>query len=333
MAWVSSTLHTFVNYVVFGTTLAFVLSVLFFKALPERDALTRTKLMLVTLGVPIGAYLVIHVLLPQVEPVHLNANLRFSFAGISSLLCLVGLWGSRTIIPIVLLVLGIVVGKGFLRHLSARHIVSKYEYALPVDYPVLHRLLAGVSASLEINPPRLVVTSTPVPQSMTFGTVRPVVVVSQGLLDCLEEEELEAVLAHEVAHIRQKGYFYGCVANVLRDLTFFNPVSFIALGIFMREREKAADDMAVAATGKPLVYAATLIKVWRGMRRALAEVQQPWNRELTVSGIPFVEASGLLADRIERVLSPASSVKPGVLSRVYLGAAAAGIGYVLSYIC
>ncbi|MHB1420313.1 MAG: M56 family metallopeptidase [Bacillota bacterium] len=333
MAWVLAMLHTFVNYVVFGTTLAFVLSILLFKTLPEKDALTRTRLMMITLGIPIGAYLMFRVLLPQIDPAHLDANLRSSMVGISSLLCLVGLWGSRIILPVVLMVLALVVGKAILQLLAARHIVIKYGYAQLEDYPLLQRVLDGVSSSLKITPPRLVVTSSPVPRSMTFGTFRPVILVSQSLLDFLNEEELEAVLAHEAAHIRQKSHLYGCLATTFRDLTFFNPISFFALRIFMGEREKAADDMAIAATRKPLVYAATLIKVWRGMRTRLAEMQQPWGWEQVVPGTPFIEASGLLAARVERILSPVDCVKPGIMSRIVLGIAVASIGYILSYFC
>lgn len=97
----------------------------------------------------------------------------------------------------------------------------------------------------------------------TIGVVRPVVLLSRDFFRTMDEEELEAALAHEFAHIKRRDNGIALAVTLLRALTFFWPAAYVAIKQYLHEREKAADDLAVQTTGDPLALASAIIKVAR----------------------------------------------------------------------
>ena len=93
------------------------------------------------------------------------------------------------------------------------------------------------------------------------GVRRPVVVLSQNLVEQLDDAELEGVLAHELAHVRRRDNLMAVVLGTLKDLAFFVPGVGWAVQQLHRERELAADHLAVTTTGKPGALAGGLLKV------------------------------------------------------------------------
>lgn len=93
------------------------------------------------------------------------------------------------------------------------------------------------------------------------GFIRPVVAVSTGALATLSTEELDAALAHEVAHVASGHLILGWGLIALRSLFFFNPVTQIVGRTAVLEMERTADDEAAAATGRPEAVASALAKL------------------------------------------------------------------------
>ena len=93
------------------------------------------------------------------------------------------------------------------------------------------------------------------------GLANPVVAVSTGALATLSDEELDAALAHEVAHLAGRHLTLGWGLIVLRSLFFFNPVAQIVGRTAVLEMERAADDDAAATTGRPAAVASALAKL------------------------------------------------------------------------
>lgn len=93
------------------------------------------------------------------------------------------------------------------------------------------------------------------------GVRRPVIVLDAGLASMLDQDELEGVLAHELAHVRRRDNLLAWGVGTLRDAMFFVPGVAWAARLLMREREVMADRRAVAATGRPGALAAGLLKV------------------------------------------------------------------------
>lgn len=100
--------------------------------------------------------------------------------------------------------------------------------------------------------------------AFVVGRRPPVVVLDGELLVRLDEDELEGVIAHELAHVRRRDNVVAGLLGTVRDLAFFVPGIGWAARQLHRERELAADQVAVAATGRPGALASGLLKVLEG---------------------------------------------------------------------
>ncbi len=125
----------------------------------------------------------------------------------------------------------------------------------------LDRLARSAAAGLEVTAPQLGLVDSCRGGAYVVGTRRPVMVVGRSLLDTLDDEELEGVLAHELAHVKRRDTQVASILGVVRDLMFFVPGGGWAVRQLHRERELAADQVAVELTGKPGALASGLLKV------------------------------------------------------------------------
>ena len=89
---------------------------------------------------------------------------------------------------------------------------------------------------------------------------RGVVAISPALAGSLSPDETEAVLAHELSHIRNGDSLAKGIARLARAAFPFDPVLRLAEAAIHRERELWADRSAVAFTGKPLALASAIVK-------------------------------------------------------------------------
>lgn len=126
----------------------------------------------------------------------------------------------------------------------------------------LETRVARLALRLGIAPPRLLVCALDRPLALACGLRRPVVLVSTWMLVHLDRRELEAVLAHEVAHVARRDFLTAWLATALRDAFCYLPASRAVFRQLQREREFACDGLVVAATGRPLALASALVKVW-----------------------------------------------------------------------
>lgn len=143
--------------------------------------------------------------------------------------------------------------------------------------------------------PPMHVVGGDLPVCQLRGLVKPHMVVSAGLLQTLDHDELVGALCHEVAHWRRGDLPLGSLAYVCYCLLFFMPTSRRCYRRYLEEREVAADDWAVVQTGKPLALAAALAKVGRAGPPSSAPVGQ-------ASGGP------LLQRRLERLIAPTPAI-------------------------
>lgn len=99
------------------------------------------------------------------------------------------------------------------------------------------------------------------PNAFVHGYKTPRIVITSGLLEILDDEELEGVIAHELAHIISRDNYLNWVF-IFRELTFFSPFAQAAYNAFLQAREEAADIVATTGSvGRSLSLAAALIKV------------------------------------------------------------------------
>lgn len=91
-----------------------------------------------------------------------------------------------------------------------------------------------------------------------IGHLKPVILLPIGLLTRLPDDQIEAILLHEMAHIRRHDFLIGLIQQFCKSLYFFNlPFLWICKQLDV-ERENACDDAAVACCGDPVLYARSL---------------------------------------------------------------------------
>jgi hypothetical protein len=96
---------------------------------------------------------------------------------------------------------------------------------------------------------------------MTLGILRTLVLVPASALLTLTPEQLEAIFAHELAHVRRADYFWNLIQTLAETLFFFHPVVWW-LGKRLREqRELCCDDIALETCSDPIVYATALFRL------------------------------------------------------------------------
>jgi TonB family protein len=91
-----------------------------------------------------------------------------------------------------------------------------------------------------------------------IGWMRPVVLVPVSCLTGLSEVQIEAILAHELAHVRRHDYLVSVAQSVVEALLFYHPAVWWVSKQVRRERECCCDDVAVRMSGDRLAYARAL---------------------------------------------------------------------------
>ena len=86
---------------------------------------------------------------------------------------------------------------------------------------------------------------------LTLGALKPIVLVPAGFLTSMPPAHVEAILLHELAHIRRHDFLMGLMQTAIRTVLYFNPAVIILSRQIDEDREQACDDMAVAVTGQP----------------------------------------------------------------------------------
>ena len=117
---------------------------------------------------------------------------------------------------------------------------------------------------------------------LAIGIVRSLVILPASALMALSPEQLESVLAHELAHVRRADYLWNLIQTMVETLFFFHPAVWWLGGRLRQQRELCCDDVAVQSCADPLVYATALLRLEerRTQRLTLAmalDGHRPWS--------------------------------------------------------
>ncbi len=127
---------------------------------------------------------------------------------------------------------------------------------------------------------------------LAMGIVRSLIILPASALLALSPQQLEAVLAHELEHVRRADYFWNLVQTMVETLFFFHPAVWWIGSRLRQLRELCCDDAAVQACADPLLYATALLRLEERRNQQL-------NLAMALDG--HRSSSGLRA-RISRVL-------------------------------
>ncbi len=155
------------------------------------------------------------------------------------------------------------------------------------------------SRSLSIKKPGVVILDDDSPVLFSTTGKDAVIFVSTGLSQAVTTEQMQAALAHELAHIARNRRPLLIAVFLLRIIMFFNPIVLVKFRRAVRDEEKICDDIAVSLTGNPAALAATL-KIFY---QKTDGVPEPDPRKLLKTNISLEEYSHNLhlEDRIRRL--------------------------------
>ncbi|HEY3626595.1 MAG TPA: M56 family metallopeptidase [Terracidiphilus sp.] len=146
--------------------------------------------------------------------------------------------------------------------------------ALPQAPEAVCAAFRRISDVLGLNKAVLLRVSNAIGSPITVGAVRAMVLLPASAITMLGPEELEVVLAHELAHVRRADFFWNLVQTLVETLFFFHPAVWWVSGRVRQERELCCDDLALEICPNPVVYASALFHLEehrsRQMRLAMA---------------------------------------------------------------
>ncbi len=129
------------------------------------------------------------------------------------------------------------------------------------------------------------------------GWLRPVLLLPASTLTGLSPQQVEALIAHELAHVRRGDLMINLLQAAIETLLFYHPAAWWVSRVVREERESCCDDLAVAACGDRLLYARALANL-EGLRAA--GMPAPAFGTLGADG----GAGGSLLGRIRRLVAP-----------------------------
>lgn len=217
-------------------------------------------------------------------------------AGLTALFMLIGnLIGGQSGM---LMALGIAAVSNFVMYFFSDSIVLKMQRAEPLDdcYPQVERIVQRLAARDGLPMPKLYYVDTPIPNAFATGRSpsHAAVAVTSGIMETLTDDELEAVLAHELGHVKNRDMLVSTVAatvagaiSYLAQFAFYfggssdddnsNPLAMLLAVILApiaamliqmavsRSREYLADEHSheVLGTGEPLARALRKLEDWK----------------------------------------------------------------------
>lgn len=150
--------------------------------------------------------------------------------------------------------------------------------------------LARLQATLRVAKPVALLETCLGGVPVVVGCLRPAILIPLGMLAGMPAGQIEAILMHELAHIRRRDYLVNLLQTVVEGFLFHHPAIWWISSVMRAERENCCDDLVVAASGNAPEYAAALTALEYN-RRAASEAA------LAATG-------GHLMKRIRRLLYP-----------------------------
>jgi beta-lactamase regulating signal transducer with metallopeptidase domain len=152
----------------------------------------------------------------------------------------------------------------------------------------VERAVAELARCLGIRRPVAVFESAITSVPTLIGWLSPVILLPATAISGLTPQQLEAILAHELAHVRRHDYLVNLLQTVVETLLFYHPAVWWLSRKIRQERELCCDDIAVELCGDRIAYA-----------RALATLEE---RRTDRPNWVMAANGGVLANRIRRVV-------------------------------
>lgn len=175
--------------------------------------------------------------------------------------------------------------------------------SLPViekgQFPNLDEALADLSKTGDIPVPTVLLS--PEDTMVAYSSGRRTLVISAAIIDLLDKDELQAVIAHEVAHLSEQAVWIGRVL-LLRFLMFYNPLAIPVFHRIINDSEKLYDDIAMRFSGERLPLVSALLKISRRSATtpsADTGKRRPWQK---IAALENDACQSLVMERAKRII-------------------------------
>ena len=120
------------------------------------------------------------------------------------------------------------------------------------------RTLNRLAGALALRRGVAILESAAVEVPTVIGWLKPLILLPMSTISALKPEEIEMLLAHELAHIRRHDFFVNLLQTAVETLMFYHPAAWWISHRIRVEREHCCDDMAIETCGSALRYARAL---------------------------------------------------------------------------
>jgi bla regulator protein BlaR1 len=123
------------------------------------------------------------------------------------------------------------------------------------------RAAVRASAPFDIAAPVEIRSSPGLLEPGVVGMLRPILLVPAGIADCLTPHQLQALLVHELCHVRRRDNLTSAIHMIVEATFWFHPVIWRIGARLVEERERACDEEVLSLGSEPGVYAEAILNV------------------------------------------------------------------------
>src|SRR5665647_1345687 len=125
----------------------------------------------------------------------------------------------------------------------------------------LQSFASNVARQMEITKKISVWISHHIDVPATIGFIKPVILIPLASINNLSSQQLEAIILHELSHIKRNDYITNLIISVIETILFFNPFVVLLSNVIKRERENCCDDFVLQYRYDPHSYALALLRL------------------------------------------------------------------------
>jgi beta-lactamase regulating signal transducer with metallopeptidase domain len=166
--------------------------------------------------------------------------------------------------------------------------------------------LEALAAQLKLKQPVQLLESALITGPAALGFFKPLILIPLGLLNQLPAEQVEAILLHELAHIRRSDYLVNFIQNLLENTFFFNPGLLWVSELIRKERENCCDDLAIAAMKNKTLYISALVAF------------QEYKLHGAQYALAFAGQKTPLLDRVKRIINHHNYKSLSIMEKISL---------------
>ncbi len=198
----------------------------------------------------------------------------------------------NTHLPIIVMIWLVGVAFFVLRLLGGLVYVNRLKHyrtqAIPAKW---QNRLALITKRIPVKKTITILESAVIQVPMVIGYFKPYILMPIGAINQLAADEVEAVIAHEVAHIYRNDFLMNIIISFIEVFFYYNPAVWWISGNIRLERENCCDDIAIKVCGNSLSYAKALVRL------------QELNAYAPSFAMPFSGQRNQLLYRIRRILN------------------------------